>query len=190
MTEKRPDLDVGLRPETFREYYYLKEELQTFCQEQGLAKSGSKAELNERIEHFLRTGNKLTKTMKKDRTLRTEELTLESMIEENIVFSEVHRAFFKKELGDFFTFKVAFQNWLKQNAGKTYREAIAIYPEIAAQKPKKIDSQFEYNTYVRDFFSDNKGRSLQEAIACWKYKKAQPGSNKYQSADLSALDSE
>lgn len=112
------------------------------------------------------------------------------MIEENIVFSEVHRAFFKKELGDSFTFKVAFQNWLKQNAGKTYREAIAIYPEIAAQKPKKIDSQFEYNTYVRDFFSDNKGRSLQEAIACWKYKKAQPGSNKYQSADLSALDSE
>lgn len=190
MTEKRPDLDVGLRPEIFREYYYLKEELQAFCQEQGLAKSGSKAELNERIEHFLRTGEKLVKPMKKKRTLRTEELTLESMIEENIVFSEVHRAFFKKELGDSFTFKVAFQNWLKQNAGKTYREAIAIYPEIAAQKPKKIDSQFEYNTYVRDFFSDNKGRSLQEAIACWKYKKAQPGSNKYQSADLSALDSE
>lgn len=190
MTEKRPDLAVGLRPETFREYYYLKEELQAFCQEQGLSKSGSKAELNERIEHFLRTGEKLAKPVKKKRTVRTEGLTLDSIIEENIVFSEVHRAFFKQELGDSFTFKVAFQNWLKQNAGKSYREAIAIYPEIAAQKPKKIDSQFEYNTYVRDFFADNQGRSLQEAIACWKYKKMQPGSNKYQAADLSALDSE
>ena len=34
-----------------------------------------------------------------------------------------------------------------------------------------IDRQFEYNTYIRDFFADNEGRSLEEAIRCWKYKK-------------------
>ena len=112
------------------------------------------------------------------------------MIEENIIFSEVHRAFFKRELGNSFTFKVAFQKWLKANTGKTYREAIAIYPEIVAKKPQKIDAQFEYNTYIRDFFADNQGRSLQEAIVCWKYKKSLPGSNNYQSEDLSALDFE
>ena len=34
----------------------------------------------------------------------------------------------------------------------------------------KIDKQFEYNTYIRDFFADNRGKSLDEAIKCWKYK--------------------
>ncbi len=27
-----------------------------------------------------------------------------------------------------------------------------------------IDKRFEYNTYIRDFFADNKGRILKEAI--------------------------
>jgi hypothetical protein len=94
MTEERPKLRIGLKPEIFREYYYLKAELQTFCQEHGLSKSGSKAELNERIEYFLRTGEQLARPMKEKRSVRTEELTLESLIEENIIFSEVHRAFF------------------------------------------------------------------------------------------------
>lgn len=190
MIEKRPELSVGLKPEIFRGYYYLKKELQAFCQNEGLSRTGSKAELTMRIEHFLRTGECLSKIIKKKSNAHPEKLTLDSLIEENIVFSEVHRAFFKHELGNSFTFKAAFQKWLKQNSGKTYREAIAAYLKCAAQKPKKIDSQFEYNTYIRDFFADNQGRSLPETIACWKHKKAQPGSNEYQAADLSTLDSD
>lgn len=31
MTEERPKLQIGLKPEIFREYYYLKAELQAFC---------------------------------------------------------------------------------------------------------------------------------------------------------------
>ena len=50
-----------------------------------------------------------------------------------------------------------------------------------------IDGQFEYNTYIRDFFEDNKGLSLDDAIKCWKYKKSLPGSNKYEPSDLSIL---
>lgn len=190
MTEERPKLQVDLNPAVFRKYYYLKEELQIFCQEQGLSKSGSKAELNDRIEHFLLTGEALAKPKKVKKVARTDCLTPESLIEENIVFSEVHRAFFKQELGKSFIFKVSFQNWLKANSGKNYREAIAIYPEIAAKKSLKIDAQFEYNTYIRDFFAENQGSSLQDAITCWKYKKALPGRNNYQTEDLCALDFE
>lgn len=189
MAEKRPELHVGLKPEIFREYYYLKSELQAFCQKQGLAISGSKALLNERVEHYLRTGKSLANKTSGKKKLRNEELSQDSLIEENIIFSEVHRAFFKQELGASFVFKVAFQNWLKENAGKSYREAIEIYPKIALKKPDKIDLQFEYNTYIRDFFADNQGRSLPDAIECWKYKKSLSGSNKYQASDLHALES-
>ena len=51
-----------------------------------------------------------------------------------------------------------------------------------------IDRQFEYNTYIRDFFADNSGKKLEEAIACWKYKKKLPGHNRYEKEDLVALE--
>ena len=51
-----------------------------------------------------------------------------------------------------------------------------------------IDKQFEYNTYTRDFFADNKGKSLEDAIKCWKYKKQLQGNNRYEKSDLVALD--
>ena len=50
-----------------------------------------------------------------------------------------------------------------------------------------IDKQFEYNTYIRDFFDDNKDKSLDDAIACWKYKKSLAGHNRYERSDLAAL---
>ena len=104
--------------------------------------------------------------------------------------SEKHRAFFKEHIGNHFSFNVAFQKWLKTNAGKTYREAIDAYYQIFEKKKNgttQIDKQFEYNTYIRDFFADNKGKSLEEAIQCWKYKKQVQGHNRYEQSDLEAL---
>ena len=54
--ESRPELTRGLDSQTFREYYYLKEELADFCRANHLPASGSKQELTERIACFLDTG--------------------------------------------------------------------------------------------------------------------------------------
>lgn len=84
-----------------------------------------------------------------------------------------------------------FQKWLKNNAGKTYKDAIEAYYRISEEKKKgktTIDKQFEYNTYIRDFFEDNQGKSLEDAIICWKYKKSLQGHNRYEKSDLIALD--
>ncbi len=51
-----------------------------------------------------------------------------------------------------------------------------------------IGKQFEYNTYIRDFFADNPGKSLKDAIRCWNYKKSLSGHHRYESTDLEALD--
>ena len=104
--------------------------------------------------------------------------------------SEKHRAFFKEKIGKSFSFNVAFQKWLKSNTGKTYGDAIKAYYQILEEKKKvktKIDKQFEYNKYIRDFFEDNKGASLEEAIICWKYKKGLQGHNRYEKSDLAVL---
>ena len=95
-----------------------------------------------------------------------------------------------EEIGKSFSFNVLLQKGLKSNAGKTYGDAIDAYYEILQEKKKgrtKIDKQFEYNTYIRDFFEDNKDRSLSEAIICWKYKKSLRGHNRYERSDLNAL---
>ena len=84
-----------------------------------------------------------------------------------------------------------FQRWLKTNAGKTYKDAIEAYRQILEEKKKSkttIDKQFEYNTYIRDFFEANKDMRLEDAITCWKYKKSLKGHNRYESSDLIALD--
>lgn len=191
---ERPNLEKSLDSQLFKEYYYLKEELVTFCRENDLPTSGGKEEFTRRIAYFLETGKVLTPSRKSTRKKNQSsmiKIDKETRIESNFVCSEVHRAFFKEQIGSSFSFNVAFQKWLKANAGKTYEEAITTYGEILAEKKRTkatIDKQFEYNTYIRDFFEDNKGATLQEAIQCWKYKKQLQGHNRYEKADLVALE--
>ena len=185
----RPKLSLTLNKEEFLEYYYLKSELIQFAKDNNLQTTGSKNELTERIYFFLKTGEKKTSPSKK-RSSAITSIDINDIIEENFVFSETRREFFKKHIGKTFSFNVPFQKWLKNNSGKTYSDAVEAYHEIIKNKKLQknpIDSQFQYNTYIRDFFNDNKDKTLKQAIACWKYKKGLRGNNKYERSDLIAL---
>lgn len=187
----RPVLDRNLDSKTFRDFYYLKEELVNFCRENNIPVSGGKIEIADRIAYFLDTGKILSAHTARKRTTVISTISEDTKIETNFVCSQKHRAFFREHIGSRFSFNVAFQKWLKSNAGKTYQEAIAAYYQILEDKKKrktKIDKQFEYNTYIRDFFADNKGKSLEEAIKCWKYKKQLQGHNRYERTDLIAIE--
>ena len=182
-------LTKDLSPEEFNEYYFLKEELKDFCRDEGLKISGSKQDLERRIIHYLETGESLKETTTKSLPNEVNEIKLDSKIGENFKCSEDKREFFEKEIGKGFKFKVKFQKWLKSNPDKTYKDAIDAYYEIQNSKEKtSIGKQFQYNQYVRDFFEDNNGKSLDDAIKCWKYKKSLKGHNKYEKSDLMALD--
>ena len=107
---------------------------------------------------------------------------------ENFRCSEDKRSFFEGYLGKGFKFKVKFQKWLKTNPDRTYADAIDAYLEIMNSDEKtEIGSQFQYNQYIRDFFADNDGRTLDDAIICWKHKKSLRGHNRYERSDLEAL---
>ncbi len=188
--DARPALEAHLDARAFLQFYYLKEELTAFCREQGLPASGSKTELTCRIARYLDTGERTAAAPKRRNTAAAGPLMPDTRIEPGFVCSERHRAFFKAQLGPGFSFNVPFQKWLKANAGKTYAQAVAAYGELAAEKkrrPAAIDPQFEYNTYIRDFFADNPGAALRDAIRCWNYKKSLPGSRRYAPSDRAAL---
>ena len=190
---ERPKLDKNLDGKTFRKFYYLKERTCRFLSPIRFTDIGGKLEITERIAHFLDTGEVIAakKVQKKSQIIGN--ITTDTEIEPNFVCSEKHRAFFKEHIGNGFSFNVAFQKWLKSNTGKTYADAITAYYRILEEKKNsktKIDKQFEYNTYIRDFFADNRDKSLDEAIKCRKYKKQLPGHNRYEKSDLDVLEKE
>ena len=178
-----------LKPEEFSQYYFLKEELKDFCRLEGLKVSGSKGDLENRIVHYLSTGEKLNEpAIKQHSNESLSEIALDTKLGENFKCSEDKRAFFEKEIGKGFKFKVSFQKWLKANPDKTYGDAIVAYHEIQNSKEKsKIGKQFQYNQYIRDFFEDNEDKSLDDAIKCWNYKKSIKGHNRYETSDLEIL---
>ena len=112
-------------------------------------------------------------------------ISFDDIIQQDVVCSQELRAFFVEHLGKGFHFKAEFQDWLHNNAGKSFREAVEAYHSI--EHPKEIKPQFEYNQYIRDFFADNKGATLNDAIRCWHWKNIQPGAHRYETTDKDIL---
>lgn len=184
----RPILTTKISVDSFKEFYWLKAELQTFCRENGLSTSGSKLEITDRIETFIRTGEikKSIKNSKVSKKIETQiNLSLNTIITENHRCSQNVRKFFKTIIPKFH-FSTYIQDYFKHNVGKTYRDAVDAWFEEEARKKdplfkKNIAPQFEYNQFIRDYFQDvkNKGKSRDEAIKAWYEVKKLPGRNKY-----------
>lgn len=184
----KPLLDRNLKKEIFLSTYFLKEELVNFCKKENLQTTGNKPELAERIAIYLETGERSTvKHHSKKNNIGNYSLDL--IIGPNPVCSQKCREFFIEQIKGF-AFNVPFLNWLRSNPEKTYGDSINAYYIIKIDiKNRKTDigKQFEYNTYVREFFKDNKKMTLQNAVDCWNYKKKQNGSHAYARSDLSAI---
>lgn len=185
----RPELNKELKGNEFRNFYWLKEELQNFCRANGISASGPKSELTDRIAIFLETGE-IQKPMRKRKTtqkkITLEELSLETVITENHRCSQVVRAFFKSIIPKFH-FSTYIQDYFKENVGKTYQDVVDAWNAEEEWKKdpsyeRKIGAQFEYNQFIRDYFADpkNKRKKREDAIAAWNIIKALPGSNRYQ----------
>ena len=186
----RPLLDKNLKADIFNAYYWLKEELATFCRENKLPCTGNKKDLTKRISTYLETGQAAPEAVKPSINAYNgkEEISLQEIIPKGYKNDERHRAFFKTEIGEHFKFNVSFMNWMKQNAGQTYQKAVQEWLQIEqdkkAGKKYEISPQFEYNQYTRDFFASNPSESKEHMIKCWRYKKGLPGTNKYEESDL------
>ncbi|WP_306792935.1 SAP domain-containing protein [Neobacillus paridis] len=52
----RLNLTKDINDHSLKDFYWLKEELQAFCRNDWLSASGSKIEISDRIETYIRTG--------------------------------------------------------------------------------------------------------------------------------------
>jgi hypothetical protein len=190
----RPILDKNISLTDFNDFYWLKEELITFCKDNYIPSTGGKIEIADRIRSFISTGevtlNK-AKTVKKKSSFNwsTEKLTVSTTITDNYKNGDNVRSFFIQEIGTHFSFNVIFMNWIKQNIGKTLGDAVNEWNKINELKKDKnyvseIAPQFEYNRYMRAFLADNPNLSSKDAMKHWKLKRAKRGTNEYERTDL------
>ncbi|WP_409295841.1 DUF6434 domain-containing protein [Peribacillus sp. SCS-26] len=186
----RPALSKEISPADFKNYYWLKEELQTFCRANGLSAAGSKTEIGDRIEVFLTTGQIIAPVNKHKRRENQGFLSLDTVITADHHCSQEARAFFKSVIGPSFHFSTFIQIYFKSNIGKTYQDAVDAWYEEEERKKfrvskKKIAPQFKYNQFIRDYFSDpaNKGKSRLDGVQAWNMAKSHPGSQVWQPAE-------
>lgn len=194
INDKRPELTDKISLQDFKDFYWTKKELMVFCKQNEMTGSGEKIEITNRIILFLKTGEKTHKKADKAKPKskfdwNKETLTTKTIITDNYKNSENVRKFFACNIGTHFKFNVMFLKWMQQNIGKTLKDAIDEWNRIYDMRKDKnfqteIDSQCEYNQYLRDFLKDNPNLSMADARKYWMLKRNKRGNNKYSREDF------
>jgi len=190
----RPKLDKYISLQDFKDYYWLKEELVTFCKTIGIDTTGGKIDITERIASYIQTGLVIKKVIsrKQSRTSKfnwnNEVLSLDTILTDSYKNTENVRKFFTEKIGNHFSFNVLFMNWTKENTGASIRDAIEEWKKIYELKKDKnyktnIAPQFEYNRYMRAFLADNPDKTSKDAMKYWKIKRSIRGTNEYEKTD-------
>jgi len=191
---KRPAIGSIKSSREFSQWYWLKDELVTYCRKNGLQVGGDKATLTRRIKRFITTGERAeTKKPGAKKTSafdwHSDLLTSRTKITDTYKNTQNVRRFMKSQVGDSFHFSIPLMQWVKENEGKTLKDLVNYYLTLQKQKQQpgyksRIPASNEFNQYTRDFMQDNPGLSIAQARKCWAYKRSMRGSNRYQRSDL------
>ena len=198
---ERPDFTEINSGEEFNRWYWLKTELIDLCKLMRLPHNGGKFELRDRIMYALDNNGAVLPIIKKSKpqskfNWSKEELSLTTIITDNVSFGPNFRKFMKSEIGNKFTCHSDFMDWVKANSGKTLKDAILKWETLEKRKndpnfQRKIASHNMLSQYVRDFLKNNEEKNLKDALTVWKVKRKMPmkdGFVRYEANDLSLLE--
>ncbi|MEM7663871.1 MAG: DUF6434 domain-containing protein [Pseudomonadota bacterium] len=179
----RPDFDRTMSRDMFERWYWSKAQLEGICTVLDISRAGSKAELRERIAHYLedpdapppRPARRHDDGINWAKTA----LSLDTIITPSITFGPNLRGFFKREIGRRFVCHGDFMDWVRSNDGATLRHAINAWHMLERRKDdpdfrREIAEHNNFLQYLRDFADALPERSLAEAKTCWDQKKVRP----------------
>ncbi len=194
---QRPDFkDINSGAE-FNRWYWLKQEMVEICRHANLPTTGRKFVLRDRIMYALDNNGKVApEPVSKKKTSKfnwaKSELTLNTIITDNISFGQNLRRFMKSQVDRKFSFNTEFMDWAKNNAGKTLKDAVDqwLFLEDRKKSPdykSTIADNNMYNQYMRDFMNDNPNFPIKEVRKYWLKKRQLPtndGFIRYDKSDL------
>ncbi|MEO0830543.1 MAG: DUF6434 domain-containing protein, partial [Pseudomonadota bacterium] len=119
----RPDIAQCLDAASFRQWYYLKEELVSFARAKGLKTTGGKFEIADRIAYFLDHGTppveaKTRKKITSKFDWHSAPLTPDTVITDSYKNTQNMRRFMQRAIPGF-KFSIPFMDWMKANVGLT-----------------------------------------------------------------------
>jgi hypothetical protein len=195
--EVRPDIFTIQTGKELKRWYWLKEELVSYCKVAKLNYEGAKFDILNRladkldgysVEHTSSLKNSKTKISSFNWS--KEPLTIETKITDSYRNGPHVRKFFIEHCGADFHFSIPFMQWMKQSLGRNLKSAVKEWNRLKALKKSKdfkssIPAGNQYNQYLRDFFKDNPGRKINDARLCWKTKRQLPlERHRYERSDL------
>jgi len=195
-TMTRPNINQIKTGAELKRWYWLKQELVDFCKLQQLSYVGSKFEILDRIALVLDKGKDGRAAITKKNTAISTinwskaSLTLDTVITDSYTNGANTRKFFKEHCGEKFHFTIPFMEFMKNNCGKTLQDAVNEWHRLNERSKEKhfkstIPKGNQYNQYLRDFFEDNPGMTIQQARHFWKLKRNLPlGRHVYEKSDL------
>lgn len=193
--EPRVPLTASTTPKDFRDFYWLKTELQDFCRSQGLSTSGGKREIADRIEAFLRNGRRVeparptvpaAPAARQFNQASAQQFSLRTRVPAGFKCTQEARRFFETHVSPHFRFTVTLQEYIKAHPGITFAEIAEQWKreyegrKAGTFKPA-IAPQFEFNQFTRDFHADprNAGKTRADCLEAWKRTRARRGDNAY-----------
>lgn len=190
---ERPDITTIQTGVELKRWYWLKSELIAYAKQAGVRYDGAKFDLLDRLANQLDgIETNVVKSAKVDSGVNWKNrlLTADTIITDTYTNSENSRSFFRAHCGQRFAFSIRFMAWMKANAGKNLGDAVMEWKRLEQLKQDPafradIPSGNQFNKYVRDFFADNPGKSIEDARQCWKRKRSLPlGRHAYERSDL------
>jgi SAP domain-containing new25/Domain of unknown function (DUF6434) len=177
---QRPPLARSLDATEFRRWYWLKQELLDFAKQEGIATSGDKPTLSNRIALFL-TGVDAQQISTTIRTARhtisrrlPEPLTAETVLGPRQASSQQLRTFFETEIGRRFSYDVHMRTFLASDQHKTLGDAVEHwYATRGAAKPETLP-QLELVRFTKAWHAANPTGTQVECRAAWQRYKALP----------------
>lgn len=183
----RPKLTKQITLADFKSHYWLKTELAQFCKANDLSTVGSKQELTKRIKAFIATGRRIKRKIVKQIARDSDQPIKIDTLVKHYNNDAATRQFFISQLGESFHFNAYLRQFTNINnitSDLTYGDLVTgwLAEESKRNNPQyktKIDKQFEYNQFVRDFFTNEKGKSQPDVVKAWKIVKTFSGEKTY-----------
>jgi len=196
----RPKFEDIKTSDEFNQWYWLKEEMVDICKRARLPIYGRKFDLRDRIMYALDNNGKLKPSAKKEKrkskfNWAKSQLSLDTVITDNVSFGPNFRGFMKSQVGDKFSCHGDFMDWIKSNQGKTLEDAVKEWHILEKRKEntsfkREIADNNMYSQYIRDFLEDNPDFNFNDVKKYWLLKKALPMKNgfvRYEKSDLKLI---
>ena len=197
----RPKFPRDLSLKQFSAYYWYKDELAAICRQVGLEAAGTKAELQNRIIDFLRSG-KIPKRsrrghfsqIRKTAAANTALSLSTRLIPEGFKFNRTAREFFAKYFNvKKFSFTKEMAAALREaekrgDLERTVADLVAVYektkkPKTKAARKSAEEKTYQWNGFVRAFNRDARTRGLanrmQVATLLWRQVRERAGIKTY-----------